>query len=77
MVKSQILAIQRLELTKQSKDIYIINSKDEKSDLQYICNPVPRCKCREGNYICTIANLCANLIICVPSVFKFEHKFAL
>ena len=31
------------------KQMFLIIALDEKSDLHYICNPVLKCKCREGN----------------------------
>ena len=44
-------------------------SQDEKSDLQYICNSMSKCKCREGNKF-------AMVLICVQ-IWWFENTYIL
>ena len=46
--------------TLQSGSQGLYNSRDEKSDFQNIFNPVPKCKCHEGNKF-AIVQICVQM----------------
>ena len=65
-----MVVLQKFPLWRPTKSAYC--TQGEKSDLQHICNPVPRCKCREGNKF-AIVQICVQIWSFVFSVFSNLH----